>query len=169
MDQDKFSENVFKEMKKERRYRYFKTIVLILLTLPFLYISFWQSASSDKQDSNIQASLYAESIFNEQDPASAAVKEPPIVAVLPIEGIIYGNILGSETAPSKSLLGEVSPGNMVLKVKQTLLALEKEKNLFVLILYINSPGGTVIASDAIHNMIVDWKKRTGVRVVAYFD
>jgi len=50
-------------------------------------------------------------------------------------------------------------------VSQLLLA-EKDKNIKAIILQINSPGGTVTACDMLYYELMEFKKRTGVKIIA---
>jgi protease-4 len=71
----------------------------------------------------------------------------------------------SEQEKSGGLLGRDAP-SMVSLVRESLLKAEKDSRIAGLILRINSPGGTVTASDIIHHEIVGFRKRTGVPVLA---
>ncbi|MBW2170695.1 MAG: signal peptide peptidase SppA [Deltaproteobacteria bacterium] len=56
--------------------------------------------------------------------------------------------------------------SMVAEVKEALKKAEADDAVFGVVLRINSPGGTVTASDILHHEVVRYKKKTGVRVVA---
>ena len=80
------------------------------------------------------------------------------ILLLDISGLIV------ESQP-RSLLGMASvttPG----RVKEELDKAAKDKRIKALVLKINSPGGTVSASDIIHHELMAYKKETGVPVVA---
>ncbi|MBP9021517.1 MAG: signal peptide peptidase SppA [Syntrophobacterales bacterium] len=71
----------------------------------------------------------------------------------------------SETAKDRgSIFREEVP--LLSRLKEELQKAEKDRSVGGLIVRINSPGGTVTASDAIHHEITEFKKRTGARVVA---
>ncbi len=53
-------------------------------------------------------------------------------------------------------------------VKEVLDKAAKDSHIKALILRINSPGGTVSASDIIHHELLNFKKKTGVPVVCCF-
>lgn len=55
---------------------------------------------------------------------------------------------------------------LIARLKEELQKAESDKAVAALILRINSPGGTVTASDTIYHEIMEYKKRTGVRVTA---
>jgi len=81
------------------------------------------------------------------------------ILLLDISGII------SEQEKSNGLLGRTTP-SMVSLIRESLYKAEKDKNLAGIILRINSPGGTVTASDIIHHDISEFKKRTKIPVQA---
>jgi protease-4 len=63
-----------------------------------------------------------------------------------------------------SMLAEEVP--LLARVKEELLKAEQDKAVAGLILRINSPGGTVAASDILYHEILAFKKRSGARVTA---
>jgi protease-4 len=71
----------------------------------------------------------------------------------------------SEQEKSGGLLGHTTP-SMVSLIRESLQKAEKDDRIAGLILRINSPGGTVTASDIIHHEIVQFRKRKGVPVLA---
>ena len=71
----------------------------------------------------------------------------------------------SEQEKSGGLLGSPSP-SMVSLVHETLQQAEKDTNIAGIILCIDSPGGTVTASDIIRHDIVAFKKRRKIPVLA---
>ena len=62
--------------------------------------------------------------------------------------------------------GIVEEPSIVARVKEELLLAEKDGHVKAIILKINSPGGTVTASDLIYHEIVQFKERTGIKVIA---
>jgi protease-4 len=81
------------------------------------------------------------------------------ILLLDISGTI------SEEGKSGGLLGRSAP-SMVSLIRESLHKAEKDKDLAGVILRINSPGGTVTASDIIHHDINEFKKRTKLPVQA---
>lgn len=81
------------------------------------------------------------------------------ILLLDISGTI------SEQDKSGGLLGGRS-ASMVSLVHETLQKAEKDDDLGALLIRINSPGGTVTASDIIHHDITEFKKRKKIPVVA---
>ena len=76
---------------------------------------------------------------------------------------ISGTITEQET--SGGLLGR-SSASMVSLIRESLQKAEKDADIRGVILRINSPGGTVTASDVIHHDIVAFKKRKNIPVLA---
>lgn len=76
--------------------------------------------------------------------------------VIPIRGII-------SDAPKQQFFRTMP--SMVQEVVSQLRLAEKDKNIKALLLKIDSPGGSVIASDILYNEILAFKKRTGAKVV----
>ena len=79
------------------------------------------------------------------------------VLIIPIRGIISDAPREGFIRTKPSLLQEV--------VSQLRLA-EKDKDVKAVLLKIDSPGGSVTASDILYNEIIAFKKRTGAKVVA---
>ncbi len=83
----------------------------------------------------------------------------PKILLLDIAGFI------SEKEPHGSLLsGEKQ--STVVQVKEVLQKAEKDSDIAGVILRINSPGGTVAASDIIRHEIIDFKNRRKIPVYA---
>jgi len=81
------------------------------------------------------------------------------ILLLDISGTI------SEQEKSGGLLGG-SSASMVSLVRETLQKAEKDSDIAGIILRINSPGGTVTASDIIHHDLLEFKKRRNIPVIA---
>ena len=81
------------------------------------------------------------------------------ILLLDISGTI------SEEGKSGGLLGRSTP-SLVSIIRESLHKAEKDKSVAGIILRINSPGGTVTASDIIHHDISEFKKRTKIPVLA---
>ena len=81
------------------------------------------------------------------------------ILLLDISGTI------SEREKSAGLLGRTDP-SMLSLIHESLRKAEKDDRIAGLILRINSPGGTVTASDIIHHEIVEFRKRKHVPVLA---
>jgi protease-4 len=72
-------------------------------------------------------------------------------------------IISEEKRRKLALREEIS---MVDEFRESLKKARGDKKIAGLVIRINSPGGTVTASDILHHEILEYKKRTGVRVVA---
>ena len=99
-------------------------------------------------------------------PGSQALKEQeiegrgtPKILIIDVTGMI------SEKGQEQMLLGSTKP-SMVAQIHEALQKAESEANLAGLIIRINSPGGTVTASDIIHHDIVRFKALKRVPVYA---
>jgi protease IV len=84
-------------------------------------------------------------------------KEAGKVLILPVRGFL-------SNAPKKDLLRERA-GTVQEVVSQLRLA-EKDQEIKALLLEINSPGGSITASDILYHEIMAFKKRTNIKIVA---
>lgn len=82
---------------------------------------------------------------------------PGKVLVLSIDGVI-------SEKPEERLLRGPEPST-VQQVATYLKHAEKDPDIKALLIKVNSPGGTVTASDVIYHEIEAYKKRTGVKIV----
>lgn len=82
------------------------------------------------------------------------------VLVLDISGMIT-------SMDGRPQLTEPRPVGMLARVKEELDRARLDKSVKAVVLRINSPGGTVTASDTLYNEINRFKKETGARVVAH--
>jgi protease-4 len=71
----------------------------------------------------------------------------------------------SEKEKSKGL-GLVTEDSLVARIKEELQKAEKDESVKGIVVKINSPGGTVSATDTIYHELMEFKKRTGTRIVA---
>ena len=81
------------------------------------------------------------------------------ILILDISGTI------SEEGKTNGLLGGASP-SMVSLIRESLRTAEKDDEIKGVILRINSPGGTVTASDIIRHDLLEFKKRKKVPILA---
>ena len=81
------------------------------------------------------------------------------ILLLDISGTI------SEEEKAGGLFGR-SANSTVSVIRESLYKAEKDENLAGIILRINSPGGTVTASDIIHHDLTEFKKRKKVPILA---
>jgi protease-4 len=71
----------------------------------------------------------------------------------------------SEKEKSKGL-GLVTEDSLVARIKEELQKAEKDEYVKGIVVKINSPGGTVTATDTIYHELMEFKRRTGTRIVA---
>jgi protease-4 len=83
-------------------------------------------------------------------------KEKGKLLVIPIRGVI-------SSAPKEQFF-RTKP-SMVQEFVSQLRRAEKDKQIKAVLLKIDSPGGSVVASDILYNEIEAFKKRTGARVI----
>lgn len=77
------------------------------------------------------------------------------IALIDISGFI------SEEKPS----GLVARPDMVSRLKEELTAAAKDDKVKAILLRVNSPGGTITASDLIYHEVLQFKKKTGKKVI----
>ena len=82
------------------------------------------------------------------------------IAVIEVEGL-----LANTRAGSGGLLGG-GEENKVSLFRQQLDQAASDKRVKAVVLRINSPGGTVTASEVMYEMVLDFKRKTGKPVVA---
>jgi protease-4 len=80
--------------------------------------------------------------------------------------ILIVDVSGVISDEKKRSIGFREEESPVDGFKEALKKAADDKKIAALIVRINSPGGTVTASDIIHHEILEYKKKTGVRVVA---
>jgi protease-4 len=71
----------------------------------------------------------------------------------------------SEKERSKGL-GLVTEDSLVARIKEELQKAEKDEYVKGVVVKINSPGGTVTATDTIYHELMEFKRRTDTRIVA---
>jgi protease-4 len=71
----------------------------------------------------------------------------------------------SEKKRSKGL-GLGTEASLVARIKEELQKAEKDESVKGIVVKINSPGGTVTATDTIYHELTEYKERTGARIVA---
>lgn len=81
------------------------------------------------------------------------------ILLLDISGII------SEKKESKGL-GFTQKASLVARIKEELRKAEVDRSIVGVIIKINSPGGGVTATDIIYHELMQFKRRTGIRIIA---
>ena len=84
-------------------------------------------------------------------------KEEGKLLILPVRGFL-------SDAPKKDLLRERA--STVQEVVSQLRKAEKDQEIKALLLEINSPGGSITASDILYHEIMAFKERTNIKIVA---
>lgn len=84
------------------------------------------------------------------------------IAVINIDGIIIEN----DPTPDIGLLSEKITS--ARKIKKMLNQISQDSTVKAVILRVNSPGGSAAASEEIYQATIDFKKETGVKIIAYF-
>ena len=99
-------------------------------------------------------------------PPVAPLKETTImgkgkdkILIVDISGII-------SEEEKRGIAGISGEPDMVARISEELKMAAKDKRIKAVILRINSPGGTVTASDMIYHEIEQFKGKTGIRVIA---
>jgi len=86
------------------------------------------------------------------------------------EKIVIMDISGVISEDQKGGGGGIGGGfpepGMIAQIKEELLKAEKDKHVRAVLLRINSPGGTVTASDLIYHELMRFKEKTGKKVIA---
>lgn len=101
----------------------------------------------------------------------ALVPEPGPLSEKVVDGegdrkILLVDITGIISEEKRRKLGLREEISMVDEFRESLKKAGRDKKIAGLVIRINSPGGTVTASDILHHEILGYKKKTGVRVVA---
>lgn len=101
----------------------------------------------------------------------ALVPEPGPLSEKVVDGegdrkILLVDITGIISEEKRRTLGLREEISMVDEFRESLKKAGRDKKIAGLVIRINSPGGTVTASDILHHEILEYKKKTGVRVVA---
>jgi len=78
------------------------------------------------------------------------------VLLLPLEGAL-------DSGPRTS--GFFAHSSVLVRTKEVLDRAAKDPSIKVVLLRINSPGGTVTASDLLHEELIKFKKKTGKKIV----
>ncbi len=81
------------------------------------------------------------------------------ILIIDISGII-------SEEEKRGVAGLSGEPDMVARIREELKTAAKDKRIKAVVLRINSPGGTVTASDILHHEIEQFKKNTGNKVIA---
>lgn len=86
----------------------------------------------------------------------------PKIAMVDISGMI-------SEEPSRTSLALGERPTMLAETRNALERAADDKEVVALLLRINTPGGSVSASDTLHHEIAEWKKQTGKPVAAFLN
>ncbi|GBF49816.1 serine protease [Leptospira ryugenii] len=125
-----------------------------LISLAFLFLS------SQLQNCIIGPGAFGASKPNFEEKLISGKGKDKIL-LIPIEGVI------SDESREATLFGG-GRESLVATVKESLKFAERDKQIKGIILKINSPGGTVTASDIIYEEIDRFRKKTGIPVFSIF-
>lgn len=87
-------------------------------------------------------------------------KGPDKILMLELSGVL------ADESPSLSLGSPPPRVPLVARVREELIKAEKDDTVRAVILRINSPGGTITASDILYREILDFKRRQRIPVIA---
>lgn len=84
------------------------------------------------------------------------------IALINIDGVIV------ENGSSGGLGGVSEEMTSARKVKKVLQQVANDPKVKILLIRVNSPGGSAVASEEIYKELVDFKRKTGMKIVVYF-
>jgi len=101
----------------------------------------------------------------------ALISEPGPLQEKVVDGegdrkILLMDVTGIISEEKRCKLGLREEISMVDEFRESLKKARGDKKIAGLVIRINSPGGTITASDILRHEILEYKKKTGVRVVA---
>lgn len=137
---------------------FFITIsIMIALWFPLLLIIGVAAIAGPEDKKSSTSSVQTSFVYNNESSKNK-------ILVIPIDGVIYS---GNTSSDDISELLSDSRNTYGYEIKQLLRKVEKESSIKGIILEINSPGGTIVGSQAIYDGIKDYKEKTNKPVVAH--
>lgn len=123
--------------------------VFIVTGISSVVVNTW---SADEMEASFYESLFAEDMVDTPD--------EEYIAVIEVEGAIYGE-------PTVSMLGETEGYNhpKTMDYVEQLMADNLNKGI---LLYMNTPGGEVTASDDLYLKLMKYKEQTGRKIYCYY-
>lgn len=124
-------------------------VVFIVTGVISVAVNTWSTKTSESMLENLLAE-------------SEAVETPleDYVAVIEVEGTIYSE-------PTTSMLGETEEYNHPATMSYINQLMEDSRNKAIL-LYMNTPGGSVNASDDLYLKLLEYKEKTGRKIYCYY-
>lgn len=132
------------------------TAVFVVTGVSSVAVNTW-SASKEAENAKTSASAWS-SLFNSASEESLPTED--YVAVVKVEGTIYSE-------PTTTMFGETEGYNHPKTMKYIDKLIEDDHNKAIL-LYINTPGGEVGASDDLYLKLMKYKEQTGRKIYCYF-
>lgn len=136
---------------------FFKALFVILGILLgiILVISLIEIFSSKSADNKLTTSYAHEILPNEKNEREVLGKSVPVILQIDFEGVIGTSGLDAESI--RQQLIESREGDL------------RENRVKALLLYINTPGGTVRDADDIFHYLIEYKQKYKVPIYAYVD
>jgi protease-4 len=86
----------------------------------------------------------------------------PKIAMIEVDGLLSDQ-------PERGRLGLSSEPSVVSRIREALDLAARDREVSAVLLRIQSPGGTVSASETIHHEVLEWKERHDKPVVAFLN
>jgi len=145
-------ESVFSSGFRTFLISFFKIFGIVLGVLLAVSLFSYFSGSSDKE---VQREFTLEIAPNSKGVRKALSKTAPVILVLPINGVIGGEVLNAKNI-----------GEQLIESREGTLADDRVKAIF---LEMNTPGGTVFDADTIYRALKVYKEQYKVPVYAFID
>lgn len=126
------------------------SFIFVFVVLPFYFVSRLagsighEIARQDVEDSKISGSGESR------------------IALINIDGVIV------ENGSSGGLGGVSEEMTSARKIKKVLRQAANDPKVKILLIRVNSPGGSAVASEEIYKELSDFKRKTGMQIVVYF-
>lgn len=112
--------------------------------------------------SALLGSLGEELVKQESEEAVVSGFGEDKIALINIDGVIV------EKEPTGGLGAVAEEITSARKIKKTLQQVADDPKVKILVVRVNSPGGSAVASEEIYKEFSDFKRRTGMKIVVYF-
>lgn len=131
------------------------TALFIVTGVSSVLVNTWSETQQSKTTVSSTASF--DSLFSGE---KESLPTEDYIAVVEVEGTIYSE-------PAESMFGESEEYNHPKTMKYIDKLMEDENNKGIL-LYINTPGGAVTASDDLYLKLMQYKEKTQRKIYCYF-
>ncbi len=131
------------------------TIITVALVITFIILPIFALY-------NFVNSISSEIEKSEKEDAVISGSGKDKIALINIDGIIV------EAEPQRSLGSVTENVTTARGIKKILKKVDADENVKAVLLRVNSPGGSAVASEEIYRDLLDFKKKSGKKVVAYF-